>query len=156
MAAGINWLSVAHAAVCHSKKGTWCDTDPFLFSPVHHPAISTAVCIIIMLWFDGMISGVVDSYLLSLLIFHIVPECLSVIAYILCNQHIFHCWISTMIIHQQPFVQTWVSVRRWSTWWHYQTFVLYFFTRYLGYGELNLVQSLPSYADDLPVLRQSP
>lgn len=57
--AGINWLSIGHADVCHSSKGIWCNTDPFLLTAVHHPAIRTTVCNIIMLWFDRMISGVV-------------------------------------------------------------------------------------------------
>lgn len=53
--------------------------------------LSTAVRIIVVLWFDGMISGVVSPYLLSLLIFHMVADCLSVSASTLCHQHIFHC-----------------------------------------------------------------
>lgn len=64
-----------------------------------------------MLWFDWMISGVFSFYVLhvlSLLIVHIHIDCLSVYPSLLC-QHIFHCWISTMISHQQSSVQAWVS-----------------------------------------------
>lgn len=51
------------------------------------------ILVVIMLWFDWMISGVFSFYVLyvlSLLIFHIHIDCLSVYPSLLC-QHIFHC-----------------------------------------------------------------
>lgn len=79
---------------------------------LHHSSISKAVCIIIRLWFDRMIFGVANPYLLSTdLHCGWWPHCLCI------YQHIFHCWISMMISHQ---LCSNMSVRR-STLWHYQT-----------------------------------
>lgn len=48
VAAGINWLSVAHADVGHNKKGILCDADPFLLRPPHSGTVrlsgSSSVC----------------------------------------------------------------------------------------------------------------